>query len=60
MNEEEKLKAAIEYWKQKSDIEFERTKRNIDIIGTIGLIALIGCGLFLATGALILILLARS
>lgn len=60
MNEEEKLKAAIEYWKQKSDIEFERTKRNIDIIGTIGLIALIGCGIFLAAGALILILLARS
>lgn len=60
MNEEEKLKASIAYWKQQSDIEFEKFKRNADIIGTIGLIVLIGCGLFLATGALILILLARS
>ena len=58
--EKEKLKDAIAYWKQKNDIEFERAKRNADIIGTIGLIAVIGCGLFLATGALILILLARS
>ena len=58
--EKEKLKDAIAYWNQKNDIEFERAKRNADIIGTIGLIALIGCGLFLAIGALILILLARS
>lgn len=61
MNEtEENLKASIAYWKQKNDIEFERAKRNADIIGIIGLTALIGCGLFLATGAVILILLARS
>ena len=63
MIEEEKLKkinASIAYWKQKNDIEFERAKRNADIIGIIGLTALIGCGLFLATGAVILILLARS
>lgn len=61
MNEtEEKLKSSIAYWKQKNDTEFEKTKRNIDIIGTLGLIALIGCGLFLGLGALILILLARS
>ena len=55
MIEEEKLKkinASIAYWKRKHDIEFERTKRNADIIGTIGLIALIGCGIFLVTGAL--------
>lgn len=57
---EKKLKDSIAYWTHKHDIEFERTKRNADIIGTLGLIALIWCGLFLATGALILILLARS
>lgn len=58
---EEKLKSVIEYWTQKNNIEFERTERNIDIIvGTIRLIALIGCGLFLALGVLILILLASS
>lgn len=60
MNEEEKLKTSLALLKADADIEFERAKRNADIIGTIGLIALIGCGLFLATGALILILLARS
>ena len=61
MNEtEENLKASIAYWKQKNDIEFERTKRNIDIIGTLGLIAFIVCGLFLGLGALILILLASN
>jgi len=57
--EKEKLKDAIALL-QEADKEFEMHKRYIDIIGTIGLIAFIGCGLFLATGALILILLARS
>lgn len=60
MNTEEKLKAEIALLKADADREFERAKRNADIIGIIGLTALIGCGLFLATGAAILILLARS
>lgn len=60
MNEEEKLKASLALLKADADIEFERAKRNADIIGIIGLIVLIGCSLFLAAGAVILILLARS
>ena len=55
MTEEEKLKkinASIAYWKRRHDIEFERTKRNADIIGIIGLIAYVVFSLFLVTGAL--------
>lgn len=63
MTEEEKLKkinASISYWKEVNADRFERAMRNTDIIGIIGLIALIGCGLFLALGMLILILIASS
>jgi hypothetical protein len=60
MTEEEKLKASLALLKADADIEFERAKRNADIIGIIGLITLIGCSLFLAAGAVILILLARG
>lgn len=52
MSEEDKLKAAIASLKIDADVEFERTKRNIDIIGTIGLIAYVVFSLFLVTGAL--------
>ena len=50
--EKEKLKDAIASLKVDADVEFERTKRNIDIIGTIGLIAYVVFSLFLVTGAL--------
>lgn len=50
--EKEKLKDAIALLKIGADVEFERTKRNIDIIGTIGLIAYVVFSLFLVTGAL--------
>lgn len=60
MSEEENLKAAIALLEADANREFEKTKRNIDIIGILGLSAFVVVSIVLVIGALTLLLLVNS
>lgn len=60
MSEEENLKAAIALLEADANREFEKTKRNIDIIGILGLSAFVVFSIVLVIGALTLLLLVNS